>query len=115
MASLLTLYLLAVAALREIKRLQKSTQLLIPAGPFSRLVREVIENTGVRTVTRLQAPALHALQEASEAFLINWFYMCQHLALHAKRVTVMPSDAALVRKLGLAGTVRDEWHDRGIR
>jgi len=87
-------------ALREIRRYQKSTDLLIPRAPFCRLVREVIrgcqESSGD---LRLQVAAIGALQEASEAFLVGLFEDTNLCAIHAKRVTIMPRDLHLAQRI----------------
>ncbi|KAJ1482325.1 histone H3 [Baffinella frigidus] len=56
-------------ALRDIRRYQKSTELLIRKLPFQRLVRELLERLGIRGCVRVQQSAMMALQEASEAYL----------------------------------------------
>jgi histone H3 len=60
-------------ALREIRRYQKSAELLIPKLPFSRVVREIAAEVGFRKDLRMQKTALCALQEAAESFLVNEF------------------------------------------
>uniref|UniRef100_A0AAQ4QS41 Histone H3 n=1 Tax=Gasterosteus aculeatus aculeatus TaxID=481459 RepID=A0AAQ4QS41_GASAC len=55
-------------ALREIRRYQKSTELLIRKLPFQRLVREIAQD--FKTDLRFQSAAIGALQEASEAYLV---------------------------------------------
>ena len=85
-------------ALREIRKYQKSTDLLIPKLPFSRLVRE-ISNQLLREPFRWTAEALLALQEASEDLLINMLLDCQLCAIHAKRVTVMSKDLQVARRI----------------
>ena len=57
------------AALREIRRYQSSSNLLIPKLPFQRLVREIAQE--MLTDIRFQSTALLALQEASEAYLVQ--------------------------------------------
>ena len=90
------------AALREIKAYQKTTHMLIQRAPFIRLVREIMGEVGLNddgTVKRIQAQALLALQEATEAAIVGMFedaYLC---CLHAKRVTLMQSDIALARRI----------------
>ena len=59
-------------ALREIRKYQLSTDLLIPKMPFARVCREVQGNLN-RGDVRWQASALEALQEASEAYLVGLF------------------------------------------
>ena len=84
-------------ALREIRKYQKSTDLLIPKGPFGRLVREIGQD--VRSDLKWQSHALLALQEAAEAFAAALFQDANLCAIHAKRVTIMPKDIQLVRRL----------------
>ncbi|KAM9414725.1 histone H3-like centromeric protein A isoform 1-T2 [Salvelinus alpinus] len=85
-------------ALLEIRKYQKSTDLLLRKGPFARLVREVCQ-TYSRDFMRWQVYALLALQEAAEAFLVLLFsdaYLC---TIHAKRVTLFPRDIQLARRI----------------
>ena len=84
-------------ALREIRRFQKSSELLIPKLPFSRLVREIAR--GQRTELRFQSTALEALQEAAEAYLTSLFEDTQLCAIHAGRVTIQPKDMQLARRI----------------
>ncbi|XP_004640162.2 uncharacterized protein LOC101574700 [Octodon degus] len=58
-------------ALREIRRYQKSTELLIRKLPFQRLGREIAQD--FKTDLRFQSSAVMALQEASEAYLVGLF------------------------------------------
>ncbi|GFR45913.1 hypothetical protein Agub_g7370 [Astrephomene gubernaculifera] len=85
-------------ALREIRKYQKSTGLLIRKLPFSRLVRE-LSNGMLREPFRWTAEALLALQEASEDMLIHLLEDCNLCAIHAKRVTIMPKDMQLARRI----------------
>jgi len=91
------LYRPGAVALREIRRYQKSTELLIRKRPFQRLVREVAED--FKTGLRFQGAALLALQEASEAYLVGLFEDANLAAKHAKRVTVQPKDIQLARRI----------------
>lgn len=51
-------------ALREIRRYQRSTDLLIKKLPFQRLVREIAQDMGMAVNRmRFQSAAVHALQE----------------------------------------------------
>ncbi|KAH7723501.1 histone H3 [Aphelenchoides avenae] len=84
-------------ALKEIKKFQASTNLLIPRKSFIRLVRQVAEERAPGI--RWQEPALLALQEAAEAYLTYLFEDANLAALHAHRVTIMPRDIALVRRI----------------
>lgn len=84
-------------ALREIRRYQKSTELLIRKLPFQRVVREVAQD--YKSELRFQASAVLALQEAAEAYLIGLFENTNLAAIHAKRVTIMPKDMCLARRM----------------
>ncbi|GKA24526.1 histone H3.2 [Tanacetum coccineum] len=84
-------------ALREIRKYQKSTELLIRKLPFQRLVREIAQD--FKTDLRFQSSAVAALQEASEAYLVGLFEDTNLCAIHAKRVTIMPKDMQLARHL----------------
>ena len=84
-------------ALREIRRYQKSTELLIRKLPFQRLVREIAQD--FKTDLRFQSSAVAALQEASEAYLVGLFEDTNLAAIHAKRVTIQPKDIQLARRI----------------
>jgi len=110
-------------ALREIRKYQKSTELLIRKLPFQararlnlaarrplvscpgsspdpllqRLVREIAQD--FKTDLRFQSSAILALQEASEAYLVGLFEDTNLCAIHAKRVTIMPKDVQLARRI----------------
>uniref|UniRef100_A0A1I7U4E9 Histone domain-containing protein n=1 Tax=Caenorhabditis tropicalis TaxID=1561998 RepID=A0A1I7U4E9_9PELO len=84
-------------ALREIRKYQKSTDLLIRKLPFQRLVREIAQD--FKTDLRFQSSAVGALQEASEAYLVGLFEDTNLCAIHAKRVTIMPKDMQLARRI----------------
>ncbi|XP_050644782.1 uncharacterized protein LOC126953333 [Macaca thibetana thibetana] len=84
-------------ALREIRRYQKSTELLIRKLPFQRLVREIAQD--FKTDLRFQSSAVMALQEACEAYLVGLFEDTNLCAIHAKRVTIMPKDIQLARRI----------------
>lgn len=86
-------------ALREIRYFQKSTQLLLRKSPFHRLVREIAQNMLVRGDILWQSSALEALQESSEAYLTGLFEDTNTVALNAKRVTIMPKDMQVVRRI----------------
>jgi histone H3 len=84
-------------ALREIRRFQKSTELFIRKLPFQRLVREIAQD--FKTDLRFQSAAVGALQEAAEAYLVGLFEDTNLCAIHAKRVTIMPKDIQLARRI----------------
>jgi histone H3 len=84
-------------ALREIRRYQKSTDLLLRKLPFQRLVREIAQD--FKNDLRFQSTAILALQEAAEAYLVSLFEDTNLCAIHAKRVTIMPKDIQLARRI----------------
>jgi histone H3 len=84
-------------ALREIRKYQKSTDLLIRKLPFQRLVKEIAQD--YKTDLRFQSAAIMALQEAAEAYLTGLFEDANLCAIHAKRVTIMPKDMQLARRI----------------
>ncbi|MCJ1400659.1 centromeric DNA-binding histone H3-like protein cse4 [Xylographa trunciseda] len=88
-------------ALREIRRYQRSTDLLLLKLPFSRLVREIaldLVPVGGDSL-RWQSQAIQALQESAEAFLVHLFEDANLCAIHAKRVTIMQKDIQLARRI----------------
>ncbi|KAH9614901.1 hypothetical protein KSS87_011902, partial [Heliosperma pusillum] len=86
-------------ALREIRKIQKTVKLLIPLAPFVRVVKEITYHLSAE-VTRWQAEALAAIQEAAEDFLVRLFEDGMLCAIHAKRVTLMKKDLDLARRIG---------------
>ena len=93
----LTFSFTGTVALREIRRYQKSTELLIRKLPFQRLIREIAQD--FKTELRFQSSAVLALQEAAEAYLVGLFEDTNLCAIHAKRVTIMPKDIQLARRI----------------
>ncbi|TKR63594.1 hypothetical protein L596_027404 [Steinernema carpocapsae] len=85
-------------ALQEIRKLQGTTRNLIPRAAFGRLVREICSKKTTEDM-RFKVDALAALQEAAEAFLVCLFEDVNLVAIHAKRVTIMPKDIQLVQRL----------------
>ena len=84
-------------ALREIRKFQKSTDLVVQRAPFRRLVRETMQKT--KDSMRISQTALDAIQEATEMHVTSLLTDANLCALHAKRVTVMPRDLVLARRL----------------
>ena len=84
-------------ALREIRKYQKSTELLIRRLPFQRLVREIAQD--FKSDLRFGQQAIMALQEASEAYLVGLFEDTNLCAIHARRVTIFPKDIHLARRI----------------
>ena len=90
-------------ALREIRKYQKSTDLLIRKIPFQRLVREVCKQLtttlGLDYDLRFQSTALLALQEGAEAYLVNMFSQCNDICNHSKRMTLQVKDIKFCKRL----------------
>jgi histone H3 len=84
-------------ALRQVKKFQKSTNLLLRKAPFSRLVREVAAQ--YKDGLKFASSALLAVQEATESYIVSVLSDTNLVAIHAKRVTIMPRDLALARRL----------------
>ena len=84
-------------ALREIRKFQKSTELLIRKLPFQRVVREIA--CEFKSDLRFQSQAILALQEAAEAYLVGLFEDTNLCAIHAKRVTIMSKDMQLAKRI----------------
>lgn len=92
-------------ALREIRKYQMSTDLLIRKLSFQRFVKELVCGLGWKEL-RFQSTALLALQEASESYLVGLFEDTNMCAIHAKRVTIQPKDMQLARR------IRGEYYKR---
>ena len=90
-------YRAGTAALRDIRHFQGSTALLIRKLPFQRLVREIAQD--FKTDLRFQSVAILCLQEAVEAYLVGLFDDANLCAIHARRVTIMPKDILLARRI----------------
>ena len=96
-----------MVALREIRRYQKSTKCLIKRSPFQKLIREISQEyrvcpDGPGTLSiqvKFQSTAIAALQEAAENFIVGLFEDVNLLAVHAKRVTIMPRDIRLALRI----------------
>ena len=107
-------------ALREIRRYQKGTELLIRKAPFQRLVREIMQEVCYKKKAwgnlvlpefrkqqyrnedepyRMQSTAMLALHEAAEYYLVDLFDWTNLCAIHAKRKTIMVKDMQLARRI----------------
>ena len=87
-----------MVALREIRKYQKGTDLLIRKLPFQRLVREIARDLSPLEL-RFQSCAVLALQEAAEAYLVGLFEDTNLCAIHAGRVTIKSKDMQLARRI----------------
>ena len=69
-------------ALRQIRRYQKTTDLLTRKLPFYRLVREILQSFGLSYC--VTPGTVNALWEAAEAYLVGLFEDSNLCAIHAK-------------------------------
>ena len=90
-------YRAGTVALQDIRHFQKTSALLIQKLPFQRLVREIAQD--YKTDLRFQSAAILCLQEAAEAYLVRLFDDANLCAIHARRVTIMPKDIMLARRI----------------
>lgn len=95
--------------LKEIRRYQKSTECLIRRLPFQRHCRSIVRESNNAAEIRFQGPALAAIQEAVESYLVGLFEDSLLCATHARRCTVMPRDILLTLKL--RSRVINTWTD----
>ncbi len=84
-------------ALREIRKIQKSTALLLKKAPFQRLVRS--EGNTLKTSLKFKKTALAAFQEAAEAYATSTLEGAVMLQLHRKRKTLVKKDIEYVRRI----------------
>ena len=84
-------------ALKEIKKFQSSTELIIRKLPFQRLVQEILQTR--RNDLKIQGMAVKALQEVGEVFLVRLLEQANMCAIHAKHVTIMLKDIQLARRI----------------
>ena len=90
-------YRAGTMALKDIRHFQGSTALLIRKLPFQRVVREIAED--YKTDLRFQSAVILCLQEATEAYIVRLFDDANLCAIHARRVTIMPKDILLARRI----------------
>jgi len=90
-------------ALREIRRMQNTTTLLMLKRPFLRVLRDVLANMADKEARfggiKFQSIAVCAMHEASEAYLISLFEETNLCAIHARRITIMSKDMQLARRI----------------
>lgn len=85
-------------ALQEIRRYQRSTELLIPKMPMQRIIKEIAQKVKPEGV-KFQMAAIGAIHEAAEAYLCQIFEDTNLCAIHAKRVTIQPRDVQLALRI----------------
>lgn len=87
-------------ALREIRRYQRSTDLLIPKMPFERLIKEMSQQTALDGI-KWKKDAVQALHMATEDYLTELFKKMNQLAVARKAKTIMPQDNHTIKALGI--------------
>ena len=90
-------YYPGTVVLCQIRKYQKSTELLCQKLCVARLIREVTQDFKMNL--HFQATALLAIQETMEAWLVCLMEDMNLCAIHAKRVTIQPRDLSLVHKI----------------
>ena len=90
-------YRAGTVALKDIRHYQGSTALLIQKLAFQRVVREIAQD--IKTDLQFQSAAVLCLQEATEAYLVRLLDDANLCAIHARRVTIMPKDIQLARRI----------------
>jgi histone H3 len=91
-------------AAREIRKFQKTTDLLIRKVPFQHLVQEIALKFGKNDL-QMQSTAVLALQEAAKYFMVDVFSDTNLCTLHGKCVTIMVKDLVLafcIQGIGMA-------------
>lgn len=81
----------------EIRKFQRSTGLLIRRLPFARLVKEISQS--YHHSMRWRVDAIEAVQESCEDYLVSLMEDANLCAIHGKRVTIMPRDMHLARRI----------------
>jgi histone H3/H4 len=109
------------AALKEIRKYQKSVKLILNKGPFQKQVRYLTQQltkadgAHIGVDFRFQSGALMAMQEACEAYLLGIFEDTQRCAIHAHRVTIKVEDMNLARLIRGEPGVYDHQNQRGYK
>ena len=86
-------------ALREIWYYQKRVGLLCSKLAFSQLFHEILCDDLGKKDMRVQASAIAAAQEGFEVYIVGLFEDTQLCAIHGRRVTIMPKDIQLARRI----------------
>ena len=87
-------------AVREIKTYQNTTDLLIRKLPFQRCLKDVVNSLNTNKYDlRIQAEAVYAAQEATEAYIVRLIEDGQLAACHRSRVTLHPDDMNFARRM----------------
>merc|ERR1712157_198948 len=84
-------------ALREIRRYQASTELLLSKSTFTRLVKEIAQE--YKAEIRFQSAAILALQEAAEYYIVKLMSDTQDCSIHRHAITINKKDWRLAKRL----------------
>ncbi|CAI2331089.1 unnamed protein product [Caenorhabditis sp. 36 PRJEB53466] len=80
--------------LEEIRRYQKTADLLLPKRPFQDVCREIVQD--YMTDLSFTNQSLEALQEAAEAYVVEVLRESNGVAAHAGRQTIKPEDVKYI-------------------
>ena len=95
------------AAVQEIRKHQKCTEVLLMKTPFQRLVREITQ--AIRPNPSSKQSALLALQTTAEYYLIGLLHDVNLAAIHAKRITLKSTEIAVARRKHGEGDDSRQW------
>lgn len=84
-------------ALREIKKYQKSTELVLQKAPLQRVIKSIMHAYNAQL--RMSSTGALIIQEAVEAHIISLLADCNLCAQHARRVSIQPKDFYLARRI----------------
>ena len=83
-------YRSGTVALRQIRKYQRTVNLLLPTTSFQRLVRHIMSSVScIWNITRM---GVEALQEAAAHYLVERFQRANVACIHAKRITLKMED-----------------------
>jgi len=91
--------------LKEVKKMQKSTDMVFPQAAFSRLVREISQEYG--DDLRFSAEAMNIIQRGVEDHILKLYRIANKLAIHGKRRAVKPIDLQLARSVSDSSKLGD--------
>ena len=116
----------------EIRHYSHTTNMLISRSGFQRLARDMCQQVSQEKfdewktgqvkyidgweppqMYRMEVQGLACLQEACEGLLVAMMEEMNHSAIHAKRVTIMPKDLALVSRLSGTNAYQNYGLQRG--
>ena len=86
-------------ALKEIRKYQHSTELLLRKAPFQRIIKSILLKMEDGDKIRFQRASFHQIQTALEYFLVGVLEDSLRLSIHAKRKTLFGADIRLIYKI----------------